>query len=95
MFEDFGAVSEPVAKAMAEGCLLRSGADHAISTTGIAGPDGGSEEKPVGSVWIGLASRGCGAYAWYYQFRTDRLNFKERASTTAIDLLRRRLNGYL
>ncbi|MFP6872032.1 MAG: CinA family nicotinamide mononucleotide deamidase-related protein [Verrucomicrobiales bacterium] len=95
MFEDFGAVSEPVAKAMAEGCLLRSGADHAISTTGIAGPDGGSEEKPVGSVWIGLASRGCGAYAWYYQFRTDRLNFKERASATAIDLLRRRLNGYL
>lgn len=94
MLEDFGAVSEPVAKAMAEGCLERSGAHHAISLTGIAGPDGGSEGKPVGVVWIGLASRGYDVHARHYRFKTDRLNFKERASGKAIDLLRRRVSGY-
>jgi nicotinamide-nucleotide amidase len=94
MLEDFGAVSEPVVKAMAKGCLERSGAHHAIAVTGIAGPDGGSEEKPVGAVWIGLASRGCDVHARYCQFKTDRLHFKERASGAAIDLLRRRVSGY-
>ena len=52
-----GAVSEEVAGEMAQGCLLRAGADMAISSTGIAGPDGGSEAKPVGMVCLGLASR--------------------------------------
>ena len=95
MLEDFGAVSEPVARAMAEGCLERSGAYHALAVTGIAGPDGGSEEKPVGVVWIALASKGFDVYARHCRFMTDRLNFKERASSTAIDLLRRRLEGFL
>ncbi|MCP4847291.1 MAG: competence/damage-inducible protein A [Verrucomicrobiaceae bacterium] len=95
MINEMGVVSETVAKAMAEGCLESSGSDHAISVTGIAGPTGGSSKKPVGSVWIGLASSGVAARAFYYRFKTDRMHFKDRASTVAIDLLRRRLGGWL
>lgn len=57
LLETFGAVSEPVAAAMAEGALERSRAMLAIAVTGVAGPDGGSAEKPVGTVWFGLAER--------------------------------------
>lgn len=53
-----GAVSESVAKAMAQGALTRLNADLAISVTGIAGPTGGSDSKPVGTVWFGLAQSG-------------------------------------
>lgn len=54
-----GAVSEQVAQRMAEGALQRSHADIAVSVTGVAGPGGGSVEKPVGLVWFGLAQRSC------------------------------------
>jgi nicotinamide-nucleotide amidase len=57
MIGEYGAVSEPVARAMAEGALLRSHADISVSVTGIAGPDGGSAEKPVGLVHFACARR--------------------------------------
>ena len=53
----YGAVSEEVVREMAEGVLNLSGADYAVAVSGIAGPDGGSEEKPVGTVWFGWAVR--------------------------------------
>lgn len=57
LLANFGAVSEEVARAMAEGALMRSQADVGLSITGIAGPSGGSQEKPVGLVWFGVATR--------------------------------------
>lgn len=63
-----GAVSEETAREMAEGALERSRAGIALSVTGIAGPDGGSEEKPVGLVWIGMARAGRPVIAKRHQF---------------------------
>jgi len=63
LIEDYGAVSEPVANAMASGALRHSEADYAIAVTGVAGPGGGSEEKPVGTVWFAWAMRGPGGIA--------------------------------
>ena len=88
----YGAVSEQVARQMAEGARRISGADYAVSTTGIAGPAGGTAEKPVGTVWIAVASPS-GTVAVRRQCGSDRGQIIDRASAFAIALLRDCLNG--
>jgi nicotinamide-nucleotide amidase len=85
-----GAVSEAVAREMADGARQNCGADYAISVTGIAGPSGGTEEKPVGTVWMALASSGP-TIAQRRLNRYDRETFKFVTSQQALDLLRRAL----
>jgi nicotinamide-nucleotide amidase len=88
-----GAVSEPVAAAMAEGARRVSGAKFALSTTGIAGPGGGTESKPVGTVYLGLASEGHPTVVRRCYFPLDRVTFKHMTSSAALDLLRRQVLG--
>jgi nicotinamide-nucleotide amidase len=83
-----GAVSEEVAIAMAQGALEVSKSNIAVSVTGIAGPGGGSDEKPVGSVWVGIAVKGKPAYALKSFYPKDRATFKLMASQRALDLVR-------
>jgi nicotinamide-nucleotide amidase len=86
-----GAVSEAVARAMAEGARARAASTFGLATTGIAGPTGGSDEKPVGTVYIALASGDSETVVGKFLFRTDRATFKQLAAQAALDLLRRRL----
>jgi nicotinamide-nucleotide amidase len=87
-----GAVSEPVALAMAEGARERFGADLAVSTTGIAGPGGGSDEKPVGLVWVGF-SDGDERAAQMFEFPLDRSRHRMATAQVALDWVRRSLLG--
>lgn len=89
--EQHGAVSEPVARAMAEGALKASGACIALSVTGIAGPGGGSEDKPVGTAWIGLAVRDGATDTFKVFHPRNRKDFKLAVSQSALDAVRRRL----
>lgn len=84
--EAFGAVSEPVALAMAEGARRRFGCDFAVSVTGIAGPDGGTPDKPVGLVYMAVAGAG-GSRAVRRQFDGDRAAVKEKTADAALNLL--------
>ena len=87
-----GAVSEPVAREMAEGARKTTGADFALSITGIAGPSGGSEAKPVGTVFIGFAS--AEETIVLKQFNPfDRETFKHVTGTQSLEMLRRKLIG--
>ena len=85
-----GAVSEEVARAMAEGIRRRSGADFALGVTGVAGPEGGTAEKPVGTVWTALADAAATPAAREV-FTGDRALVRERAANYALNMLRLRL----
>jgi PncC family amidohydrolase len=87
----YGAVSEETCREMAAGALATSGADLAISVTGIAGPGGGSEEKPVGTVFLGLAEKGKEVAVFQKRHPRGRKSFKEQVSQVALDLIRRRV----
>jgi len=91
LIETHGAVSEPVARALAEHARACARSHYAISTTGIAGPTGGSPEKPVGTVYIALASADSDMIVKRFFFPTDRETFKQLAAQTALDLLRRKI----
>jgi nicotinamide-nucleotide amidase len=90
LIQRFGAVSEEVARAMADGVKTVTGATHSIAITGIAGPDGGTADKPVGTVWFAIATPG-GTTAFVRTFRGDRDAVRERSTVTALDTLRRAL----
>jgi nicotinamide-nucleotide amidase len=86
----WGAVSRETAESMASGIRSRARTDIGLSTTGIAGPTGGTPSKPVGTVWIGIADRK-GTLALRFNFGEGRVRIKERASQAALELVRRRL----
>ena len=90
LISQHGAVSEEVARAMAEGARVRLGADLTVAVTGIAGPAGGTEEKPVGTVWFAVASPG-ETVSKRVIFLGSRREIRERAAQTALFLLNRRL----
>jgi len=87
----YGAVSEPVAIAMAEGALAHSPVDLAVSITGIAGPDGGSAEKPVGLVHFACAKRDAPTLHQRHIFTGNRDDVRQQAAMTALALLADRL----
>ena len=84
VLEKHGAVSEPVVLAMAEGVLKTVGADFSVAISGIAGPSGGTPDKPVGTVWMAWAWPG-GARAKSYRFNGDRTAVKEQSVMAAIN----------
>ncbi|HEX4141207.1 MAG TPA: competence/damage-inducible protein A [Candidatus Methylacidiphilales bacterium] len=93
LLETHGAVSAEVAGAMAEGALHRGGADVAVAVTGIAGPTGGTLEKPVGLVYFGLAVKGGKTETHKRNLAVERTTFKTMAAQIALDLVRRALIG--
>lgn len=97
LIEEHGAVSRACAVAMAEGGRMRLGTTHALAITGIAGPDGGGDTKPVGTVWIALASANTPADAptdaRLFLFRGNRDAIRAWSVTSALGLLRLRLDG--
>ncbi len=99
LIEAHGAVSEPVARAMAAGALKRAGADLAASITGVAGPTGGTPDKPVGTVWVALAHRreatpdGIAADALLLKLGGDREQIRDRAAKAATQMLRLEVMG--
>jgi nicotinamide-nucleotide amidase len=90
VLEKNGAVSEPVAAAMAEGVRKRLGTDFGVATTGVAGPGGGSPEKPVGTVWIAVASA-AGTVTGKYGFGMNRETNIRRASLASLNMLREQI----
>lgn len=95
LLEQYGAVSSHVAEAMAKGILDLSGSDIGVSITGIAGPGGGSEEKPVGTVYMALASKNGDIISNKFGFHGDREQIKLISSTECLDLIRKFLINYV
>jgi nicotinamide-nucleotide amidase len=91
--ERFGAVSEETALEMASGALDRFGAGVAVAVTGIAGPTGGSPQKPVGTVWIGWKRRGSEACATLFRFAGDREAVRRQTVAAALAGIRKTLTG--
>jgi nicotinamide-nucleotide amidase len=91
LVERHGAVSESVARALAEHARARARCDYALATTGVAGPTGGSPQKPVGTVYVALASAGLETIVKGFFFPTDRETFKQLAAQSALDVLRRKI----
>ncbi len=87
VIEAHGAVSSEVAEAMARGALARSATHVAVAITGIAGPDGGSADKPVGLVWFGLAAEGTATTTDHAIFKGDRAAVRAQATEKALALL--------
>lgn len=86
LIEANGAVSEEVAAAMAEGAAERFGADVAVSVTGVAGPDGGSERKPIGTHFVGVARRDAPPRVEHHVFGHDRNGNRAAAAMAALEL---------
>jgi nicotinamide-nucleotide amidase len=84
VLEDSGAVSAEAAAGMARGLLERSGAELAAAVTGIAGPEGGSPEKPVGTVWIGVAHRDGRSLSRGFRFGAGRDLIRRRAAVVTL-----------
>ena len=90
IIKEHGAVSSECAAAMAEGVRRLTGSDYSIATTGIAGPGGGSAEKPVGLVWIGVSSHK-GTETYKVQYKGDRQRNIERSAAYALNILRKKI----
>lgn len=91
VLQEHGAVSKAVARQMADGARRKARATYALAITGIAGPDGGTDGKPVGTVFIALTSDSTPAQAKRFSFQTDRKSFKRLATQAALEMLRQRL----
>ncbi len=93
VFDEHGAVSEACVLAMAKGAIKQSQAHVSVAVSGIAGPAGGSEDKPVGMVWIAWGQKLGYAEAACYQFDGDRQAVREQATEAALDGIIKRLQG--
>ena len=93
LIEAHGAVSAEVARAMATGVLARSPAAFAVAVTGIAGPGGGTPDKPVGTVWIATAARGLAVEATLLQASGDRASIRARSLVRALELVLARIEA--
>jgi nicotinamide-nucleotide amidase len=87
---EFGAVSKETAEAMALGTRRRTGSTYALAITGVAGPDGGGEKAPVGTIYVALADGG-GCSVLHRQFIGDRTRIRQFATQMALDMLRRKI----
>ena len=91
LIAEHGAVSAPVAEAMASGAIDRFGADTAVAITGVAGPGGGTPDKPVGTVWFSVMLRGGPVVTRCVRIPGERADVRDRSTTVAMHMLRRAL----